>query len=227
MDGTYLTQLRTGALSGAATDILAKKDSKNFLIIGTGGQALTQVEAVLEIRNIEKLFVCDLDIDRAKEFKKKISEKYPDLEIKAIDNANDYIEDMDIITTVTTSKKPVFEATNLKKGTHINSVGSYTPDMQETPAEVLEKADKIFLDTIDGVMNESGDVINPIKEKIVEKEKVEHELGDLINNKESGRENDEEITWFKTTGSAVVDIVVAEKIYKKAMEKNLGSFIEL
>lgn len=226
LDGTYLTQLRTGALSGAATDLLARKDAKKFLLIGTGGQALTQVEAVLAVRAIEDFYVVDLNAERAEAFAAQIAEKYPHLHISVLNSPAAVESEVDIITTVTTASKPVFSGKNLKKGVHINSVGSYTPSMQETPISVLEQADKIFLDTIDGVVNESGDVIEALRSGAVSLEKVSHELGQLINNEIPGRESDEEITWFKTTGSAVLDIVMAERIYQCAVSKNMGQLVE-
>lgn len=226
MDGTYLTQLRTGALAGLATELLARKDAEKFLLIGTGGQALTQVEAVLTVRDIKEFYVVDLNTERAEAFAKQIKERHPQLKITVLSNPESVESEVDIITTVTTATKPVFNGSKLKKGVHINSVGSYTPSMQETPATVLEQADKIFLDTIDGVINESGDVIIPLKEGKVTMEKLSHELGQLINGEALGRENDSEITWFKTTGSAVLDIVVAEQIYKCAVAKQKGQLLE-
>lgn len=182
LDGTYLTQLRTGALSGAATDVLAKKDAEIFLIIGTGGQAKSQVEAVLSVRKIKKIYVADIDQKRAKEFSDYIMNEY-NIDVEAVKNPNEVVGNADIITLVTTAKNPVFDASNLKNGVHINSVGSYTREMQETPVEVLLKADKIFLDTIDGVINESGDVILPLEKGVITKEKICHELGNIINGK--------------------------------------------
>ena len=118
IDGTYLTRLRTGAISGLATDILARKDSKIFALFGTGGQAVTQLEAVLTVRKIEEVRVFDLFKDRAQEFAKKMSEKFSkkfNVKIIAAESSDKAVENADIITTVTTSKKPVFDASKVKK----------------------------------------------------------------------------------------------------------------
>ena len=230
IDGTYLTRLRTGAISGLATDILSRKDSKILALFGTGGQAVTQLEAVLTVRKIEEVRVFDIFQDRAKEFAKKMSEKFSkkfNVKIIAAESSDKAIENADIITTVTTSKKPVFDANKVKKNVHINGVGSYTPDMQEIPEDILVKANKIYVDTRDGAINESGDLITPIKKGLIKKEKINGELGEVINGQIKGRENDDEMTFFKTTGSAVLDLVAAQKIYEMAKTKGVGQIVDL
>lgn len=229
LDGTSLTRLRTGAVSGAATEVLASEDAKTFLLIGTGGQASTQLEAVLAVRDIEKAYVCDVNYERAEKFAEEMNERLKKYgaEIIPIVNSDEVIGEVDIITTVTTAKKPVFDGNKLKKGVHVNSVGSYTPDMQETPPELLVRADKIFTDTNEGVIEEAGDVIIPISEGKISKEKVAHELGDLLLGKEVGRESKDEITWFKTVGFAGLDLVAGERIYQLAKEKGIGTKIEM
>jgi len=229
IDGTYLTRLRTGAISGLATDILARKDSKIFALFGTGGQAVTQLEAVLTVRKIEEVRVYDLFKDRAKEFAKKMSEKFSkkfNVKIIAAESSDKAVENADIITTVTTSKKPVFDAAKVKKNAHINGVGSYTPEMQEIPGDILVMANKIFVDTRDGAINESGDLIKPIQSGLIKKEKINGELGEVINGLMKGRENDNEMTFFKTTGSAVLDLVAAQKIYEMAKAKKVGQMVD-
>ena len=230
LDGTYLTRLRTGAISGLATDILSRKDSKIFALFGTGGQAITQLEAVLTVRKIEEVRVFDVFKERAQEFAKKMTEifgKKFNVKIIAAENSDKAVENADIITTVTTSKKPVFDANKVKKNVHINGVGSYTPEMQEIPGDILVKANKIFVDTRDGAINESGDLIKPIQSGLINKEKINGELGEVINGLMKGRENDDEMTFFKTTGSAVLDLVAAQKIYEMAKARKVGQMVDL
>ncbi len=223
MDGTHLTKLRTGAVSGAATDLLAKKDSSVFLLIGTGGQAESQLEAVLCVRPIKKVYVSDISLDRATEFAKNMSGKFGEkygVEILAIDSPNTVVPEADVITTVTTASSAVFDGNLVKEGGHINAVGSYTPQMQELPETALLKADLVYVDTRDGVLNESGDFLNPIKAGKFDSEKdLTGELGELVAGKVPGRDNDSQISVFETTGSAVLDIVVAQKIYENAVGK--------
>ena len=230
IDGTYLTRLRTGAISGLATEILSRKDSKIFALFGTGGQAVTQLEAVLTVRNIEEVRVFDVFKERAKDFAKKMSDKFSkkfNVKIIAAESSDAAVDNADIITTVTTSKKPVFDANKVKKNVHINGVGSYTPEMVEIPGDILVKANKIYVDTRDGAINESGDLITPIKDGLITIEKINGELGEVINGLIKGRESDDEMTFFKTTGSAVLDLVAAQKIYEKAKAKGVGQMVDL
>ena len=230
IDGTYLTRLRTGAISGLATEILSRKDSKIFALFGTGGQAVTQLEAVLTVRNIEEVRVFDVFKERAKDFAKKMSDKFGkkfNVKIIAAESSDAAVDNADIITTVTTSKKPVFDANKVKKNVHINGVGSYTPEMVEIPGDILVKANKIYVDTRDGAINESGDLITPIKDGLITIEKINGELGEVINGLIKGRESDDEMTFFKTTGSAVLDLVAAQKIYEKAKAKGVGQMVDL
>ena len=230
IDGTYLTRLRTGAISGLATEILSRKDSKIFALFGTGGQAVTQLEAVLTVRNIEEVRVFDVFKERAKDFAKKMSDKFSkkfNVKIIAAESSDAAVDNADIITTVTTSKKPVFDANKVKKNVHINGVGSYTPEMVEIPGDILVMANKIYVDTRDGAINESGDLITPIKDGLITIEKINGELGEVINGLIKGRESDDEMTFFKTTGSAVLDLVAAQKIYEKAKAKGVGQLVDL
>ena len=132
----------------------------------------------------------------------------------------------DIITTITISKNPVFDGRLVKKGAHINGVGSYTPELSEIDEYILINADKVYIDTSDA-LEESGDFIKPIEKGIYSADRITGELGALINGSIIGRESNDEITFFETTGSAVLDIVTAQRIYEKAVEKGIGQTIEL
>lgn len=229
LDGTYLTQLRTGAASGAATDILARKDSKIGALFGTGGQAEKQLEAMLCARKLEKINVFDINKDRAIEFAEKMNLKFKryNTNIIAAQSSDEAIKDADIITLVTTATKPVFDGRLVKKGAHINGVGSYTPDMQEIDEFIIENANKIFADSKDAVLAESGDFIIPIEKKIITDDKITGEIGLVISGDIKGRESDEEITIFKSVGISVQDIVTANQIYDKAMKLGIGVNIEI
>ena len=230
MDGTYLTRLRTGAVSGLATEILSRKDSKIFAVIGTGGQAQGQIEAVLTVRpEIELVKVYDLNTERAKACAEQMTElfkgRFP-AKFEAASSSAEAVKDADIITTITIAKDPVFDGKLVKKGAHINGVGSYTPELSEIDEYIITHADKIYMDTTDA-LEESGDFIKPINKGIFSADKITGELGAVINGDVIGRESDDEITFFETTGRAVLDIVTAQRIYEKAIEKGVGQFIEL
>ncbi|AFS79806.1 ornithine cyclodeaminase ArcB [Gottschalkia acidurici 9a] len=227
MDGTYLTQLRTGAVSGAATELLSKKDSNIFTLIGTGGQAALQLEAVLAVRNIRTAYVFDIHEQRQKEFAQEMQERFGNkynVQIKECTNLESAIRESDIITSVTTAKCATFNGEWVKRGTHVNGVGSYTREMAEIDSSLILRADKIYCDTKDAIV-ESGDFVQMIQKGIFTEESITGELGQLLLQVTPGRETDDEITFFETTGNAVLDIVVAKKIYDCAVAKKIGKTI--
>ncbi|MBE6083752.1 ornithine cyclodeaminase family protein [Acidilutibacter cellobiosedens] len=229
MEGTFITQLRTGAIQGAATEILSNENSKIGALFGTGGQAQSQLEAMLTVRNLTEVRVFDINYEKALDFSKKMNEHFSNFgtRIIAVKNADEAVIDADIVTTVTTSKMPVFNGKLIKSGAHINGIGAYTPEMHELPPEIVLRANKVIFDTVSGVLSEAGDLISPLKDGIVTRDHYQGELGEVILGKIKGRENPNEITLFKTVGSAVLDVVVGEKIYKKAVETGIGKNVEL
>ena len=229
LDGTYLTALRTAALQGAATDILARKDSKIATLIGTGGQAFEQARALLTVRNLEELRLVGRNFEKTKKFVEKLKNELSEFStnILAYEHANEAVKDSDIITTVTTSTTPTFDAKYVKDGTHINGIGSFTPDMIELPTELINKNNKIYFDTNDGVLSEAGDILLPLDNELITKNDFKGELGDLVLNPAIGRENNNEITIFKSVGTAVLDIACGYEIISKAQELNLGTKVDM
>ena len=225
MDGIYVTQMRTGASSGAAFDILAKKDCKKGALIGTGGQALTQLEAMICARDLEQVKVFDLNPDRCKEFCENAAEELKEYgtEIVPAVSSDDAIEDADLIITVTPSPKPVFDGTKVKKGATISCVGTYEPNKHEMDPAILPRASKIICDCKEAALAETGDLLIPIAEGIISEDDILGSLGDVINGDIKGRENDDEIIVYETVGVAAQDLVTAEEIYKKAVEQNIGT----
>ncbi|MCX7614390.1 MAG: ornithine cyclodeaminase family protein [Clostridiales bacterium] len=230
IDGTYLTRVRTGALSGAATDVLAVKDCKKFAMFGTGGQAESQLEAVLTVRPmIEEVYVFDLNFDRAKDFAQRMAKELGDkfkAKILPASSPEEAVRDADVITTVTTSPKPVFDGKLIKKGAHINAVGSYRPTTREIDETTVMRASKIYVDTRDGVLNEAGDLMIPIKEGKLDKDSV-MELGEAIIGKVPNRTTEDEITLFKTVGFGGLDVVTGKRIVDCAKKIGHGNYIEL
>lgn len=229
MDGTLLTQLRTGAISGLATELLAKQDASVMLLIGTGGQAATQLEAVLTVRDIRQVYVSDLNFERAAQFSQAMQEKFGEsfsVTIEPVKSVSEVIGKADIITAVTTSKQPVFSSAELKPGAHVNGVGSFMPDMSEIDPNIFAKAKVVYVDTMDA-FTEAGDFQKPLMQGAISEKIVTGEIGQLVLGQTPGRSSQDDITFFKTTGNAVLDIVAARRIYELAAEKNIGQMIEL
>jgi len=225
LDGTYLTQLRTGAVQGAATELLSNENSKTALLIGTGGQGMSQLEAMLTVRNLDKVFVSDLDRARAQKFCEAATVSFSQTfstTFEPVADPNSVVPEVDIITSVTTSKRPTFDGTLVKPGVHVNGVGAYTPEMCEIPVDLIKQANHIVFDTMDGVLAEAGDIIQPLKRGDISKQAISGELGQVITKNIVGRSSENDITFFKTVGTAALDVVVADRIVKKAEEMKVG-----
>lgn len=219
LDGTYLTQLRTGAVQGAATELLAREDAKIGALIGTGGQAKAQLEAMLTVRKLDEVRIFDVDLARARQFADQMNEQF-EASIFAVKTSQECVLDADIITSVTTSKQATFSAKWIKKGAHINGVGAYTREMCEIPKEIIKQADVVIFDTTEGVLAEAGDFIQPLESGFISEDHYQGELGQLLNGTIQGRQSADEITIFKTVGSAVLDTTVASEIVEKMKQKN-------
>lgn len=225
LDGTYVTQLRTGAASGAAFDVLANPTAKKGALIGTGGQAATQLEAMLAVRDLEEVKVYDINLQRTEEFVEKMNEELASYgtRIIAAKSSDEAIEDADMIVTVTPSSKPVFDGNKVKAGATVSCVGSYQPHMQEMDSVILQRAGKIYFDSEEAVLSEAGDILIPLADELITKEDFTGDLGDVLLGKVVGRETEEEIIVFKTVGIGTQDLVTAKHIYDKAVEQGIGT----
>jgi alanine dehydrogenase len=224
MDGEYLTALRTGAASGLATDLLAGKDTSVLGLFGAGVQGRTQVEAVCEVRNIQKVVIFDKDPQAAKSLASVIGKEH---QIKTeIDQSGTQLSDCDIICTATSSSTPVFSNADLKRGVHINAIGAYQPDKREIPGETIKRS-KLVVDQRLACLSEAGDLAIPIQEKLISEDHIYAELGEIVTGRKSGRSDDAEITLFKSVGNAAQDLLTAGEIYKKARELEIGTTIIL
>lgn len=224
LDGTELTRLRTGAVSGLATKLLANEDTEKAALFGTGGQAMSQLEALLTVRKISEVGIYDSDPERIRSFIERTSllaEKFG-TKLTAAASSEDAISGADIITTVTTSVEPVFEGRKLKKGVHINAVGTFLPHKRELDEYTVTHADKIYIDNMEAVMSEAGEFLIPMSEGRFDVASITGELGDLILGNIPGRTDKDEMTIMKTVGFATLDVVIAYNVFKKAAAAGAG-----
>jgi alanine dehydrogenase len=228
MDGTYLTALRTGAASGAATDLLARSDARVVAIFGAGVQGRTQLEAVCEVRKIETARVYDVNEDAADTFANEMRDRggRVQCDIVVAESPADAVREADIICTTTTSRQPVFDDSDVKDGTHINAVGAFTPDTRETPQATILRA-KLFVDAREACWTEAGDLIIPRSKGLISEADVQAELGELVSGTKPGRSNETEVTFFKSVGSAVQDVAVASHVMAEAVKLGLGVEVEV
>lgn len=216
MDGSYLTALRTGAASGAATDVLAREDARVVAIFGAGIQGRTQLEAVAAVRPVRKAYVIDLDAERARRYAREMGEKLSiELEVA---KSTEALAEADIICTATTSPKPVFLDQELKPGVHINAIGSYKPHVREIPGETVVRA-KIIVDQRDSSLSEAGDLIIPLQQGLINERHIYAEIGEILAGLKPGRSSENEITLFKSVGNAIQDLAAASSVLKNAEKR--------
>jgi ornithine cyclodeaminase/alanine dehydrogenase-like protein (mu-crystallin family) len=212
LDGTSLTAIRTGAGSGLATDLLARENARILGVIGAGAQARTQIEAVCTVRDIKEIRV--YSPHSAAQLADELRGQY-EVDIIFSSSAHDAAYGADVIVAATNSKTPVITAADIAPGTHINGVGSFTPDMQEIPADIVTMA-RIVVDHRESVWEEAGDLIIPRDQGLITEDNIYAELGEIAAGKLAGRQSDDEITFFKSVGNAVQDAAAAARVLKAA-----------
>jgi len=205
IDAEYLTALRTGAASGLATDLLARKDARVLAIFGTGAQAHTQVEAIISIRKIEQILVYASTAEKARNFCKELNDSY---NVACSPGVLENLKTADIICTATTSQNPLFEMEHIGRGVHINGIGSYKPEIREITSSIIANA-MLVVDHRESALSEAGDIIIPLQEKTIAPEHIYAELGEIVSGSKPGRTNEDQITVFKSVGNAVQDLAVA------------------
>jgi ornithine cyclodeaminase len=221
LEGGKLTAIRTGAASGAATDLLARPDCKVGAIFGAGVQGRTQLQAICSVRSLERVWVFDPLLTRAEAFVNDMAGlgSIP-VDLKVAKTSSEAIRNADIICTATTSLEPVFQAADIKPGTHINGIGSYRPDMIEISPEVLSKA-SLFVGSMEGVMAEAGEILAALKIGLIDAADL-IEIGNVVMKTQAGRISQDQITYFKSVGVAVQDAAAASLALSNARKKGLG-----
>jgi ornithine cyclodeaminase len=224
LDGTFLTAWRTGAASGAATDLLARRDARTLALFGCGAQARTQLLAVAAVREIEEVRVYARRRPGVEAFLEEMAPRL-DARLVAAGDPGEAVRGADVVCTATTSAVPVFDGRDLADGSHLNGVGSYTLDMQEVDTETVGRS-RVFVDSHDAALEEAGDLV--IAERAQRTEAYEWtELGDVVTGRRPGRRSDNEITFFKSVGVAVQDVKAATAALERARELGLGQEAEL
>jgi len=225
MDGTYLTALRTGAASGAATDLLARPDASTAAVFGAGAQGRTQLEAVCAVRSIREAWVYDVTPKQAAAYADEMSRSLS-LPVRVAGTPAEAVRQADVICTATTSSTPVFNDADVRPGTHINAVGAYTPQMQEVPAETVLRA-RVVIDHREASLAEAGDLLIPLQRGLMTQAHIYAELGEIAAGRKPGRASAEEITLFKSVGVAVQDVAAASAVLEAARRLNLGTEVAL
>ncbi len=216
MDGTFITNMRTGAAGGIAAKYLAREKSRTFGFIGCGTQAKTQFLALKNVFEIEEVKCYDIAEKNAKAFSEFV-ESF-DIDAKVTDAREAC--DCDVLTTTTPSRKPVVKDEWISEGVHINAIGADAPGKQEIESSVIKRA-KIVVDDYEQAMH-SGEINVPLSQGVITKDDIYASIGEIIAGKKAGRESEEEITLFDSTGLAIQDIATASKVYEEAVKRGIG-----
>ena len=222
LEGGRLTAIRTGAASGAATDLLAREDSRVGTVFGAGVQGRTQLQAICSVRMLERVWIYDPNQDNALKLVDEFSGQGPiPKDLRIANSPKQAVKNADLICTATTATTPVFSDKDIKPGVHINGVGSYTPEMIEIPPQTIKRA-TVFVGSKQGVLAEAGEILAAIDQGLLSADKLV-ELGEVIRQNEPGRIDQDQITLFKSVGVAVQDAAAALLVLKNARKMNIGN----
>ena len=222
MDGTYLTYIRTAVTSLLASKYLAKKDPKTLGIIGTGNIGTMACEAHLSHFGIEKIYAFDkLDYSLNSFAQRLKMANNPNIIL--CKDGNEVVSKSDVIITATTSNTPIFSSQFVKEGTHVNAIGSYKKTMQEIPEGLLLRA-KIFVDTLEGATSEPGDIVIPLQNGLINQDDI-LEIADAILKRTPRNYSD--ITFFKSVGFSLEDIITAELAYNQSKKNGIGIEVDI
>jgi alanine dehydrogenase len=220
IEADYMGQLRTGAASGVATKYLARENSRVAAIIGTGGQAKTQLEAVAAVRKLESARAYGRNASKLDRFCNEMSGRLG-LPVTSSSSAGDAVRHADIVCTATTSSQPVVSGGDLAPGAHINAIGANHAHKRELDDEAIASADIIVVDSVEQSRQEAGDLIIAFHGDEICWTGVK-KLSDIVAGKTNGRTSPSEVTLFKSNGIASWDLAGAMKVYAAAVEKKLG-----
>lgn len=225
IEADYLGQVRTGAASGVATRHMARSDAHTVGIIGTGSQARTQLEAVANVRRLERACVFGRDQGKRARFAAEMQEALH-IPVEAVDTAEKAIRGTDIVITATTAAAPVLDGNWISPGAHINAIGANFANKRELDDTAVDRASVIAVDSREQSQMESGDLILAFQNDASRWNAVV-ELSEIVSAKIPGRATPDQITLFKSNGIATEDIAVAERLYKLAKERGIGRSIPL
>jgi len=220
MDSIEITIIRTGAATAVAAKWLAKESAKTATICGSGNQGKISLRAVMKVRQLEKIFVFDIDEKKAKQFARDLSEEL-EISVEPVNDLKEAIMQSDICITCTPSKKYFLLREYISPGTFIAAVGADSEDKQELEPSLLISG-KLVTD-ITGQCATIGELHHAITQGSTTVDGVHAELGQIIAGQKAGRESDEEIITFDSTGTALQDVAAAAIVYEKALINNIGT----
>jgi ornithine cyclodeaminase len=225
VDATAITAIRTAAVSGLVTDLLAKPEAGDLAIIGAGTQATTHLQAMRAVRPLRRVRVYSLPAESATAFAERESRR-TGLPVEAVATAEEAVTGADLICTTTTASEPVVLGAWVAPGAHINAVGAYNPATRELDSELVARA-RLYADRRESMLSEAGEFLIPRGEGLFGDEHIVGEIGEVLTGKSPMRSSPDEITLFKSLGIAIEDLASAHRIYEICRERGLGVWVDI
>jgi ornithine cyclodeaminase len=225
LDASSITAIRTSAVSGLATRLLANPDADEVALLGAGVLALPHLDAMCAVRPIRRVRVWSRNQARAEAFAAKARTRH-DVDVRVCASARDAVTDAPIVCTITSSRTPVLSGSWLAAGTHVNAVGASIPTARELDADAVRRS-LLFADRRESVLAEAGDFLMARSEGVVDDSHIRGEIGELSLGRCAGRTSVNDITLFKSLGLAVEDVATAQYVHGKARERGLGTTVSL
>jgi alanine dehydrogenase len=230
VDAGEVTAVRTAAVSGVATRVLAREDARTLALIGSGSQAAPHLEAMLLVRPIKEVRVWSRSAEHARAFAAHEMARWeterPALRFRVVDDVEEAVADADVVCTLTAASKPVLRGAWLPAGVHVNAVGSTGAGGREIDTEAVRRA-RFFADRLESTLNEAGEFLIARAEGVVGDDHILGELGDVLLGRVPGRRSPDEITLFRSLGLAVEDVAAAHFLYREAQKAGLGTWAPL
>jgi ornithine cyclodeaminase/alanine dehydrogenase-like protein (mu-crystallin family) len=223
MNASAITAIRTAAMSGLATRLLARQDAHDCAIIGAGVQARSHLAAMRSVRALRRVRVASRTLAHAQKFAEECGPGLP-FPIEAVATVEAAVRGADLIVTATTAGEPILRREWIAPGAHLNVVGAYTPTTREVDSATMAAA-RLFVDKRESALIEAGDVLLAMQAGAIGPEHIRAEIGEVVIGRQPGRASPDEITLFKSLGLPVEDVAAAEHLYRRALETGLGSTV--
>jgi ornithine cyclodeaminase len=223
MNASAITAIRTAAASGVATDLLAQSGAGELALIGSGVQARTHLVAMSEVRSLRRCRIASRHFANAQKLCEEMQDDFS-FPLEPVETVEEALKGADLIVTTTTAREPILRREWIAPGAHLNLVGSSIPKTREVDSETMA-AVSLFVDRRESTLNESGDYLLAARDGVIGPDHIRAELGEVLKGDHPGRTAAEEITCFKSLGIGIEDLFAAEYLYRRAKEKNAGSWV--
>jgi len=224
MNASAITAIRTAAVSGVATQVLAREDACELAIIGSGVQARRHIDAMACVRPIRRARVASANFENARKFAAELGERFA-FPIEPVEDVESAVRGADLIVTATTAAEPILKREWISLGAHLNVVGSSIPRTREVDSATMAAA-SLFVDRRESTINEGGDYLFALRDGAIGPDHIRAEIGEILVGLRTGRTSRDEITLFKSLGLAIEDLASADYLYRKARRLEAGTWVE-